>query len=108
MIKLNNKIILHIPECFHNENKLIPVPNYVFYGLYNELQSSNYDFYVTSVQTYYKGRGYTTRLITLYTLNDDKKPIIIFKDWFQSNNDELRQESLAYEYNNTLIIEDIK
>lgn len=107
MKELTNKIILHIPEYFHDENGLVPVPNIIFNKLYSRLQMSDYDFYITTAETYYKNRTYTTKLITTYVKENNCEPITIFREWFNENNDELHQESLAYEYNNKLIIEEI-
>ena len=107
-MELNTKLVLHIPERFHNTNGQMPIPRYLIDNLYHKLQQANYDFYITRVRTSYHNRTYPTTLITLYTAEDNMEPITIFKQWFKDNNDELYQESLAYEYNNKLIIEEIK
>lgn len=108
MIQLTNKYVLHIPECFHDTNGQIVIPKTILDKLYYLLQQANYDFYVTQAGTFYHNRTYPTTLITLYTAEDNLEPITIFKEWFKNNNNELHQESLAYEYNNTLIIDEIK
>lgn len=108
MNKLNTKITLHIPEYFHDETGLIPIPEDILHKLYIQLQNAKYDFYITTAETYYKNRTYTTKLITSYTTDNDKTPINIFKQWFNDNNNKLKQESYAYEYNNTLYIEELE
>ena len=107
MIEPNNKIILHIPEYFHDDNGLIPIPNTTLNKLYVQLQEAYYDFYITTVETYYKNRTYTTKLVTIYTKESNNEPINIFKKWFKDNNNELHQESLAYEHDNKLRIEEL-
>lgn len=106
MKELNTKIVLHIPEYFHDENGLIHIPVDILQQLYDQLQVAGYDFFISTVETYYHKRTYTTKLVTLYTDNDNK-PITIFKKWFKNNNNELNQESMAYEWNDKLIIEEI-
>ncbi len=108
MNELDTKITLHIPEYFHDETGLIPIPEEILHKLYIQLQDAKYDFFITTAETYYKNRTYTTKLVTSYTTNNDQKPISIFKQWFKNNNDKLKQESLAYEYNNKLFIEELE
>lgn len=108
MNKLNTKITLHIPEYFHDETGLIPIPNDILNKLYTQLQDAHYDFFIMTAETYYKNRTYTTKLVTSYTTEYDQTPINIFRQWFKDNNDKLNQESLAYEYNNTLYIEELE
>lgn len=59
---------------------------------------------------FYKSRCFDELLITIFASEDDSqlKPHLIFKKWFADNNDILNQESMAYEYNNTLNIEKLK
>ena len=43
----------------------------------------------------------------LENLSSEPQPDDIFSQWFIDNNDELKQESFAYERNNELIIEEL-
>ncbi|MDO5826240.1 MAG: hypothetical protein Q4Q22_07655 [Methanosphaera sp.] len=59
---------------------------------------------------FYKSRCFDELLITIFASETDKKksPEVIFKQWFIDNNDSLRQEAIAYEHNNKIIIENLK
>ena len=47
-------------------------------------------------------------LITLFVASKSQHTSeVIFKKWFKENNTLLKQKEFAYEYNNTLIIENL-
>lgn len=47
-------------------------------------------------------------LITIFTSDTlEPQPDKLFIEWFKEHNDELKQESFAYEKNNELIIEEL-
>lgn len=110
MIELDQKFVLHLPvHKFENERVTAININKVLDNLINILNENNYhSFYITKVNGHYKTRSFDEILITIFTSSNDnrKKPDKIFKEWFQDNNDILRQESYAYEYNNIMYIEE--
>ncbi|WP_162685736.1 hypothetical protein [Methanosphaera sp. BMS] len=79
--------------------------------LIDNLNDNGYhSFYMIKAKGFYKSRCFDELLITIFASEDDNKPKphIIFKKWFADNNNILNQESMAYEYNNTLHIEKLK
>ncbi len=75
--------------------------------LTNRLYDNNYtSFYMTNVTGHYKNRAFDEILITIFTSKEQNQilPDTIFKQWFKENNNTLKQESFAFEYNNSLYI----
>lgn len=105
----NNKIILHIPEQAWINDKLQDIPIRKLIDILTvRLQDAGFhSFYITRVKSFYKGRSYPEKLITLYCADEYEKVIDIFSDWFIENNNLLRQEAFAYEYNNSLCIKEL-
>lgn len=109
MKKLDHKIILHIPVHKFENNKITEINMERYLNILIETLNNNgyTSFYKTSVTGYYKNRSFDELLITIFTTRDDTKAIIIFKEWFETNNNALKQESFAYEDNNILYIEEL-
>lgn len=106
---LDNKLVLHIPERAYENGKLKdiaikkPVKN-----LIQQLQEAGcISFYSARIKSCFKNRCYPEKIITIYRDDDCLDIVNLFKKWFVANNDVLRQESLAYEYNDALHIESL-
>ena len=112
MIELNDKYVFHIPLYTHDKNGLIELDiDDVLDKLIQNLGLNGYDsFYMTKAKGFYKSRCFDELLITVFASQNDnqKSPDDIFKTWFIGNNDLLNQESFAYEYNDKLVIENLK
>lgn len=110
-MELDKKYVLHIP--FHKfENDKITKINMknLIDDLIKQLNNNGYiSFYMTKVNGYYKNRCFDEMLITIFASSDSKQklPDEIFSKWFKENNNTLKQESFAYEYNNKMYIEEI-
>lgn len=105
---LNLKYVLHIPT--HKfENKIVTAINMkkCMEDLEKKLNENGYhSFYKSKVEGHYKSRTFEEVLITIFTNNTaEPQPDKLFIEWFKEHNDELKQESFAYEKNNELIIE---
>lgn len=109
---LSNKIVLHIPEKAWINEELIDIP--VKKSIKSLMKMlSDYDFYSQRIKSHYKNKKYPETIITIFC-NDGADDIIggtddiinIFIKWFKDNNDILKQESYAYELNNSLYIID--
>ena len=107
---LDTKYVLHIP-CHKFENEMVTRINMekCIGDLESKLDQSGYhSFYKTQVEGHYKSRKFDEVLITIFTSNiSELQPDKIFRKWIKENNDELKQESYAYEKNNELIIEEL-
>lgn len=107
---LDTKYVLHIP-CHKFENEKVTLINMkkCIGDLESKLNEHGYhSFYKIQVEGHYKSRIFDEILITIFTSNKTEvQPDMIFREWFIENNDELKQESFAYEKNNELIIEEL-
>ena len=62
-------------------------------------------YYKTMVEGSYKGRSFDELLITIFSSDNNRvSPAEIFTKWFKNNNHLLKQESFAYQENNSLKI----
>lgn len=107
MIKLDNKYVLHIP-IHKYENKELTSINIEkpIEELISKLNDEGYtSFYKTKITGYYENRRFDEIIFTIFTESDDDKVCMVFREWFNDNNSTLKQESFAYEHNNSLIIE---
>lgn len=106
MLVLEEKYVLHIPSYKYVEGQLKPIVSDRYIDkLIRELNDNGYhSFYRTEVKGYYKKRCFDEILITIFTSkeNTNKKPSTLFVEWFREYNHILKQESIAYEYNNSL------
>ncbi len=115
VINLDSKIVLHIPEKAYVNDKLVDIPaKRLMKKLIDNICGietiSNYHLscYVTSVKSFYKGRKYPEKLITVFAPVDTIATIRdIFSQWFAENNNILCQESMAYEVNHDLFIKPV-
>ena len=107
---LDTKYVLHIPtHKFENERITIINMKKCISDLESRLEQNGYQsFYKTKIEGHYKSRSFDEILITVFTTRKtEPQPDDIFSQWFRDNNDELKQESFAYERNNELIIEEL-
>ena len=105
-MELNKKYVFHIPLFKFSNNKLLKIEiNDILDDLISQLSDNGFEnLYITKVKGYYKSRSFDELLITLFT-QDNQTPEIIFKKWFENNNNLLKQKEYAYEYNNSMYIE---
>lgn len=112
MIKLDEKYVLHLPiHKFENEKITTININNALDDLINLLNINQYhSFYINKVNGHYKTRSFDEILITIFTSSQEEKikPGELFIKWFKNNNNLLKQESVAYEYNNNMYIEEMK
>ncbi len=110
-MKLDKKYVLHIPEYKFTANQLIKLElDKPLDDLKSRLEQNGYEnFYLSKIKGFYKNREYDEIIITLFIaeINDQTLPDEIFIEWFKDNNEILKQESLAYEINNSLFIEEL-
>lgn len=108
-MKLNKKYVFHIPLFKFSNNKLIQIEiNDILDDLISQLNDNGFEnLYMTKVKGHYKSRSFDELLITLFT-HDSQSPEIIFKKWFEKNNNILKQEEYAYECNNSMYIKKLK
>ena len=109
-MRLNQKYVLHIPLFKYDGSELIPLDEKsIVDGILSKLNENEYEnLYITKVKGIYKKRCFDELLITLFVESKSQDtPKVIFKKWFKENNNILKQKELAYEYNNTLIIEEV-
>ncbi|MBE6486664.1 MAG: hypothetical protein E7Z85_07495 [Methanosphaera stadtmanae] len=108
MLVLEEKYVLHIPSYKYVDGQLKSiVSEKCINNLITELNNNAYhSFYKTNVKGYYKKRCFDEILITIFAPKENlhKKPSTIFIEWFREHNHILKQESMAYEYNNSLHI----
>ncbi len=111
MIELDTKCVCHIPLYKFIDDELILIDiDEILDDLIGQFSENGYDsLYMTKVKGVYKSREFDELLITIFTSSNQNKesPEIIFKKWFMENNDILEQEAFAYEWNNSLFIEEI-
>lgn len=104
---LSNKIVLHIPEKAWINEELADIPvKKAMKSLTNML--SDYDFYTQRIKSCYKNRKYPETIITIFCNAEADKIIGIFSEWFKTNNDVMKQKAYAYEFNNSLYIDDLE
>lgn len=112
MIKLDEKYIFHIPSHKFVNGELIYITTEEHIDeLIKLLNSEGYtSFYVIRADGYYKTRKFEEILLTIYTSKSQERisPETIFREWFKQNNHILKQEALAYEYNDSLIVENLE
>lgn len=110
MKKLDQKYVLHLPVHKLENEKVTKINiNKVLDDLVTRLNKNQYhSFYITNVNGHYKSRSFDEILITIFTTKDKITPDKIFRKWFKENNHILKQESYAYEYNNTLYVENLE
>jgi hypothetical protein len=109
-MKLNQKYVFHIPLFKYINGELIRLDEKsIVDGILSKLSEYGYEnLYITKAKGVYKKRCFDEILITLFVASKSQDtPEIIFKKWFKENNTLLKQKELAYEYNNTLIIENL-
>lgn len=112
MIELNKKHVIHIPLHKFEDKTLKKI--YISQPLEKldkMLQEEGYtSYYKTKVQGFYKGRSFDELLITIFSSEEDNRtgPDEIFIKWFKNNNHLLKQESFAYEEDNSLKIIELK
>jgi len=108
MLVLEEKYVLHIPSYKYEDGQLKPIVSKVYVdNLISELNDGGFhSFYRTDVKGYYKKRCFDEILITIFTSkeNTTENPSEIFTRWFREHNHVLKQESIAYELNNSLHI----
>ncbi|WP_295723686.1 hypothetical protein [uncultured Methanobrevibacter sp.] len=109
-MKLESKYVLHIPESKFIDNELIPLKtDDLIKDLIEKLNINGYEnLYLSKIKGYYKGRSFDETVITIFIDRKRKKstlPDEIFIEWFKKNNHTLKQESFAYEVDNSLYIE---
>ena len=105
-MELNKKYVFHIPLFKFSNNRLIQIEiKDILDDLISQLNDNGFEnLYITEVKGQYKSRSFDELLITLFT-HDNQSPEIIFKTWFENNNNLLKQEEYAYECNNSMYIE---
>ena len=93
MIELDTKCVFHIPLYKFIDDELILIDiDEILDDLIGQFSENGYDsLYMTKVKGVY----------------NKESPEIIFKKWFMENNNLLEQEAFAYEWNNSLFIEEI-
>ncbi len=108
MLVLEDKYVLHIPSYKYEDGQLKPIVSEKYINnLITKLNNAGYhSFYTTDVKGYYKKRSFDEILITVFTPkeNTHPKPSAVFIEWFKEHNHILKQESMAYEYNNSLYV----
>lgn len=104
MIELNKKCVLHIPLYKYIDDELILIEiDDLLDDLISQLDVES--LYITKVKSVYKKRIYDEILITIFS--DDDAPVMDFRRWFVQNNNQLEQESFAYEIGDRMIVEKI-
>ena len=108
-MELDCRYVLHIPLSRWENGKIMPLDmDEPISELMELLEDKGFDsFYVTKVEGHYKSRKYDELLVTIFA-DDDDSPIAIFRQWFSKNNGKLRQEAFAYEFNNRMIVENLR
>ncbi len=112
MIVLDKKYVFHIPLYkFENNDFVLIDINNILDDLINQLNQNGYDsFYIMNGKGYYKSQAFDELLITVFISQEQLKiknqefPDSIFKNWFKRNNNILKQEAFAYEYENNMFI----
>lgn len=108
-MKLEHKLVFHIPELALVDGELYGVPvDRLIRVLAEELQGAGVlSFYTISATGFYKGRSYPEKLITVFCQDDPAPLQDLFRRWFRENNDELMQEALAFETDGVLYTESV-
>lgn len=109
---LDTRIVLHIPQKAYIDGVLVDIPaaeltkKLIDRICAAELEPDYFPgCYMTEIDSFYKGREYPERLITVFVPSGKADIILdIFSSWFLENNAVLRQESMAAELNNKMII----
>ena len=110
MTELKQKYVFHIPCYKRKNNQIEKIDTKLVDKLIKTLNEYGFDsLYITKVTGYYKSRSFDEILITLFTEAEieTREPDHIFKTWYTTNHEQLKQESYAYEKNNTMIIEKV-
>ena len=112
-MKLTEKFVFHIPLFRYVDEELLPINNInsIIDELIEKFNENNYkSLYLMNVKGFYKSRCFDEILITMYISSSNENrtpPDELFRKWFKENNDKLKQESFAFEYNDTMFVEDI-
>ena len=108
-MRLEHKLVFHIPELAAADGKLFSVPaDALIKALAEELQRAGVlSFYTISAAGFYNGRSYPEKLITVFCRDDPAPLQDMFRRWFRAHNDELRQEALAFETDGVLYTENL-
>lgn len=107
---LERKHVLHIPLYRFTDDELVRIDiDEILDELIGDLHEGGFDsFYISKVQSIYSSRRFDELLITIFSSAGHKAPDEIFCEWFERNNDVLRQEALGFESVEGMVIRWLK